>query len=46
MERAGDGPLVALGRSVQVAYAYATGQSQAVPDAWRAAIEAFEGGPR
>ncbi len=45
LERAQNGQLVALGRSVQVAYDYASGQSLRVPDEWRARIQALEEGP-
>lgn len=40
----GDGALAAEGRSVQVAYDYRAAQSIAVPDEWRARLEAFEEG--
>ena len=43
LERASDGRLVALGRTVQVAYDYARQTSQPVPDSWRAQFAAFEG---
>ncbi len=36
---------VATGRSVNVAYDYAAGQSIPIPPEWRAKIEAFERGP-
>jgi acyl-CoA thioester hydrolase len=34
---------VAIGRTVQVAYDYGAGKSVAVPEAWRARVEGFEG---
>lgn len=36
--------LIATGRSVQVCYDYARHQSMPIPDAWRAAIVAYEPG--
>jgi acyl-CoA thioester hydrolase len=40
-----DGEEAATGRTVQVAYDYATGKSIPVPDEWRARVRAFEGNP-
>lgn len=39
------GEVVATGRSVQVAYDYRAQQTVPVPEAWRAAMRAFEGDP-
>lgn len=38
------GRVMALGRTVNVAYDYAAGQSMPIPPKWRAKIEAFESG--
>ncbi len=40
-----DGVVVALGRSVQVAYDYKTEHSVPIPDRWRELISRFEGWP-
>jgi len=40
-----DGVVVALGRSVQVAYDYKTERSVPIPDRWRELISRFEGWP-
>ena len=42
--RTGDGRQLATGRTVLVAYDYRHGRSIPIPDEWRRAITAFEGG--
>lgn len=44
IEEQGTGRVMALGKSVNVAYDYAAGQSIPIPSEWRARIEAFERG--
>ncbi len=42
IEERDTGRVMALGRTVNVAYDYATGKSMSIPPQWRAKIEAFE----
>lgn len=44
IEDEADGAELATGKTVMVAYDYIKGQSMPIPEAWRRAIEDFEGG--
>lgn len=44
IEDEADGAELATGKTVMVAYDYIEGQSMPIPEAWRRAIEDFEGG--